>query len=176
MDRSASMIWRKGLWLLVLCWSLFACAGEDSAILTPDASAYAWLDEDTLAAQHLNFTTGEKSKFRQVSNLLELRPVSLPREEWLYQSSRGEFLDHFGWPVGSRVDDSIFVVYVRIAAHGEFDDFYKATVARSTDGGQTFQQLSGLEKSALALLDSEDFKSQLASLRTHLCAWGNAAA
>ena len=44
MDRSASMIWRKGLWLLVPCWSLFACAGADSAILTPDASAYAWLE------------------------------------------------------------------------------------------------------------------------------------
>jgi len=149
LDRSASMIWRKGLWLLVLCWSLFACGGEDSAVLTPDASTYAWLDGDTLAAQHLNFTTGEKSKFRQISNLLELRPVSLPREEWLYQSSRGEFLDHFGWPVGSRVDDSIFVLYVRIAAHGKFDDFYKATVGVRRTVVRRFSSCPGLRRARL---------------------------
>ena len=170
------MTWRTGFWVLVLCWSLLACAGEDSAVSTPDASAYAWLDEDTLAAQCLNFSTREKNKLRQAGNLLELRPVALPREGWLYQNSKGELLDHFGWPVGIRVDDSIFVFYVRIAAHGQFDEFYNAAVARSTDGGQTFQQVSGLEKSALDLLDPEGLKFQPASPRTHLGTWGNAAA
>ena len=171
------MTWRRGFWLLVLCSSCLACVGvEDSAVSEPDAEAYTWLDDDTLAGQCLNFSPREKSKFRQAGSLLQLRPVALPRDEWLFQNSKGESLDHFGWPVSIQVDDSIFVFYIRIPAHGDFEEFHKAAVALSTDGGQTFRPLAGLEKSALDMLDPDWHQYRPATPRTHMGNWGNAAA
>ena len=132
---------------------------------------YAWLDDDILAVQCLNFSPREKAKFRQGSSLIQLRPVALPQNEWLLRNSRGEALDHFGWPVGIQVDEAIFVFYIRIPAHGNFEEFHKAAVVVSRDGGETFRPLLGLQKSALDLLDPDWNEYRPRSPRTHLGTW-----
>lgn len=158
--------------LCLLSLSTWACRNS------PQVQGVDWLTSDELAASCLNLSPQEEAKFRHAGDLLDLRPVALPRDEWLHQDEEGEPLDHLGWPVGFQFEDTLYVLHMRVRGHSsEYEPgFCAAAVARSTDGGRTFHPHPGLPRSSLDDLDSRvrDFTPE--NVRTHFGSWGNAAA
>ena len=88
---------------------------------------------DASEAQLARLDAGQKQ------GLLELAPVSLPVDP------PGDN-NHYGWPDGTRVDDTIIVVYRRLPGHnrqlsGKADeDTSYSMVVRSTDDGRTWSK------------------------------------
>jgi hypothetical protein len=113
------------------------------------ADPLAWLEGDDLAAACANLGPEERRKFREAGELLDLRPVCLPRGEWLYTDGKGVPLTHFGWPVAVRHGGVINVVYPRGFTHSRPTEGDKAAtrtaVARSTDDGRSFAPAPGLK-------------------------------
>lgn len=108
-----------------------------------------WLEGDDLAAACANLGPEEKQKFRDAGELLDLRPVCLPRGEWLHTDGKGVPLTHLGWPMAVRHGGVINVVFVRSFTHSrptKGDGSAAGTaVARSTDDGRSFVPAPGLK-------------------------------
>jgi putative heme-binding domain-containing protein len=123
-------------------------AGQVAAVGGP-TNPLSWLEGDDLAAACANLGPDEKRKFREAGELLDLRPVCLPRGEWLHTDGKGVPLTHFGWPVAVRHGGVIHVVYTRGFSHSrptEGDTSAARTaVARSTDDGRSFVPAQGLK-------------------------------
>ena len=123
-------------------------AGQIAAVGGP-TNPLAWLVGDELAAACANLGPDEKRKFCGAGELLDLRPVCLPRGEWLHTDGKGVPLTHFGWPVAVRHGGVIHIVYTRGFTHSrptEGDTSAARTaVARSTDDGRSFEPALGLE-------------------------------
>jgi len=119
----------------------------------PAEPAEDWFTTDELAAACANLSEAEISKFRESGGLLDLRPVALPRGEWLYQDPAGEPLTHLGWPVAVKQGNVIHVFYSRMFSHSRglnpLSVVKGCAVARSDDGGETFHPVTSLPESCL---------------------------
>lgn len=95
----------------------------------------------------------EKEKLRQAGGLIEVRPICLPRDEWLYRARNGTPLTHLGWPVAVKLDSVIHVFPPRVFTHSRginpLSDLRLCAVARSTDHGKTFHPVPWLKNSCL---------------------------
>jgi len=124
------------------------------ACLAGETDPYAWMHGDELAANCANFSEAEEVKFREAGNLLEIRPICLPRDHWLHRDSHGKPATHLGWPVAVKIDSVIHVFYRRTFGHGIEDNSHlegaaSGAVARSTDNGRTFGPVPWLKNSCL---------------------------
>ena len=112
----------------------------------------AWLESDSLAAACANLGESERRKFREAGDLLELRPVCLPQGKWLHHDRNGVPLTHLGWPTTVRHAGVIHVVHPRGFTHSRPSKGIPAdartAVARSTDGGRSFELVPGLKGSS----------------------------
>ena len=150
---------------------------ESSGELVPLPKDYAWLEDDRLIADCLNFRAAEKTKFRAGGDLIALSPVALPRAELLERDPTGEPFDHFGWPVGVQAKGRLFVLFMKMTGHGKFDTgFVKAAMVSSTDGGRSFSPIPGLKNSCLDDLSPDARGIHPNEPRTNFGSWGNAAA
>ena len=150
---------------------------ESSGELVPLPKDYAWLEDDRLIADCLNFRPAEKTKFRAGGDLIALSPVALPRVEMLERDPTGEPFDHFGWPVGVQAKGRLFVLFMKMTGHGNFDrGFVKAAMVGSTDGGRSFSPIPGLKNSCLDDLSPDARAIHPNQPRTNFGSWGNAAA
>ena len=95
------------------------------------------LELELLGASEAQLATLDEGRKQ---GLIELAPVSLPVDP------PGDN-DHYGWPDGARVDDTIIVVYRRLPGHksrevsGQADEHTSySMVVRSTDDGRTWSK------------------------------------
>lgn len=110
-------------------------------LFSPPARVFG--DDKTLsefAQQLLNLDQESRDRLDRAGDALELAPVILPEKEELLGVN-----DHFGWPVGVKVGESLVVVFHRIPAHwggkDKRDAFSSSAVAlRSTDGGRSWSE------------------------------------
>lgn len=138
---------------------LMFTAGVAATCFADKPEHYVWLESDELAAVCANLGEKEKEKFRQAGGLIELRPICLPRGEWLYKDANGVPLTHLGWPVAVKLENVIHVFHSRIFTHsrptpGDASAIRLTAVARSTDHGETFHSVPWLTKSCLDDLGS----------------------
>jgi len=102
----------------------------------------AWIDEDELVAQTLILAPGEKDRLIRLEeeNVVTIRPVALPRGRSLLGEN-----NHFGWPVGAKIGDTLVCAYHRtFYHHGKGKrrdaDSSEAVIVRSTDAGRTWSE------------------------------------
>jgi hypothetical protein len=103
------------------------------------------------------FAFSEKEKIRlaqaKAAGLIEIAPVALPVAENVVADN-----DHFGWPVAAMVGDTIVVHFKRSLSHSTPDPVWGDTkndwsidaIIRSTDGGQTWGPIIGVNQLAAA--------------------------
>ena len=133
---------------------MIVLSAEAAATCFADKSSpCAWFEGDELAAVCANFSKKEKEKFRQAGDLIEVRPICLPRDEWLYRAPDGTPLTHLGWPVAVKLDSVIHVFHPRVFTHSRGTNplsvLRLCAVARSTDHGKTFHPVPWLKNSCL---------------------------
>ena len=100
---------------------------------------YSWYHEDSLARELCKFTEEEFAKFTD-SQLMDVSPVVLP-----YPESVVGINDYIDWPVATKVNDTIIILYDRRGCHfGCPDQSDSASgirmIIRSTDGGKTWSE------------------------------------
>ena len=100
---------------------------------------YSWYHEDSLARELCKLTEEELAKFTG-SELVDVSPVLLPYPEHVIGVN-----DYFDWPVATRVNDTIIVLYDRRGCHWGCDDNWDSNsgirmIIRSTDGGRTWSE------------------------------------
>lgn len=135
---------------------LIAGAACWSSAATPPAVDNDWHAADSLAAACANLSASEVEKLRQSGGLLDVRPVALPRGEWLYRDPSGTPLTHLGWPVAVKQGNVVLVFYSRMFSHSRGPNPLSVVrgcaVARSLDSGETFQPVPTLKDSCLDTL------------------------
>ena len=149
MNRAANRHRRPCHVILMIVLSAEAAA----TCFADDSGPCAWFEGDELAAVCANFSEKEKEKFRQAGGLIEVRPICLPRDEWLYRAPNGTPLTHLGWPVAVKLDSVIHVFHPRVFTHSRGTNplsvLRLCAVARSTDHGKTFHPVPWLKNSCL---------------------------
>ncbi len=102
------------------------------------APAEPALGDDPLIARLLYMSDEQLAKLEEgrKQGLLELAPVSVPPDPEALNN-------HYGWPVGTQVGDTLIVVHRHIPGHWKGlertdDNHSYAMVVRSTDGGKTW--------------------------------------
>ena len=122
---------------LLICFA----AGLPATTSMAEASE-PWIDDDELVAETLIITNEERERLIRLEKegLSVIRSVALPRGNSLKGGN-----NHFGWPVGAIIDDTLVCAYHRCYYHhGEGprrDEFSSdAMVVRSQDGGLTWSE------------------------------------
>ena len=104
-------------------------------------ATHDWFHTDELARELCQITEQENNLF-QNSDLIGLRPVVLPRDEYVVSGN-----DYFDWPIATQVDDTILVLFDRRHYHwgGDAKKEPRADknsgirmITRSADGGRTW--------------------------------------
>ena len=116
----------------------FVLAAGGVAACSDPASIEPTLGDDPLVARLLYMSDEQLARLEEGSRegLLELAPVSLPPDPEALNN-------HYGWPVGTQVGDTLIVAHRHIPGHWtgleRTDDNHSyAMVVRSTDGGKTW--------------------------------------
>ena len=97
--------------------------------------------ESPLATRLVNMSPTQLDKLREGKQrgLLELKPIVLPEPGLIVGKN-----NHFGWPVATRADGTLVVIYLRRCSHYVHppwdDDSSGCMMIRSVDGGRTWSR------------------------------------
>jgi hypothetical protein len=132
--------------IAIITWAAVPCWAQPQ-------DPYRWVQDDPLAAACANLGAQETEKFRGAAGLMDLRPICLPRDEWLYRDGEGVPVTHLGWPVAVKHEGVIHVFFSRIFSHSRglnpLSVVKGCVVARSTDQGETFHPVPSLKNGCL---------------------------
>ena len=116
----------------------FVLAAGGVAACSDQAPVVPALGDNPLISRLLYMSDEQLSKLEEgrQQGLLELAPVSVPPDP-------DALNNHYGWPVGTQVGDTLIVVHRHIPGHWKGlertdDNHSYAMVVRSTDGGKTW--------------------------------------
>jgi len=99
-----------------------------------------WYRHDALARELSQLTEREVAKFT-ASDLIDIRPVVVPRHENVVGPN-----DYFMWPIATKVNDTLVVLYARSPCHWGKDKSKRdgnagiRMVVTSSDGGKTWTE------------------------------------
>ncbi len=120
-------------------------------VLLSTGDTWSFTAGPTMEDQFMLLSDVEKIRVAQAeaAGLIEIAPVALPAGNNVVADN-----DHFGWPVAAMIGDTIIVHFKRALSHSTPDPVWGDTkndwsidaVIRSTDGGQTWGPIVGMDQ------------------------------
>jgi len=121
-------------------WPIFLAMTLLAGVAEGDEMGDTWYEADATARGLSQLTAAEFAKFTGTS-LLDVRPVVVPGKDNVVGDN-----DYFMWPIATKVDDTLLVLYQRTPSHWGPDLVKRdkntgiRMVVTTTDGGKTWSE------------------------------------